>query len=128
MNIKLHVESRTENIFAEKIVRARFFDGAFEDFRAFVKFSAYVDVCCPRVERVARDQHSFEQLVRIFMNDVAVLERARFGFIRVANQINRPFFVRLDKTPFQAAGKSGPAATAQPGVFHFVDNVLARQS
>ena len=128
MNIKLHVESRTENIFAEKVVLPRFFDGALEDFRAFGKFSAYVDVRRPGVERVTRNQHAFEQLVRIFMNDVAILERARLGFIGVTNQIDRPFFVRLDKAPFQAAGKPGPTATAQPGVFHFVDNVLARQS
>src|SRR6266436_7663894 len=106
---------------------ARLFDGTFENFRALWEFASYIDVGRARIKGITRNQNSFEQLVRIFVNDVAILESARLGFIRVANQIDRPFFVRLDKAPFQSAGESGPAAAAQARVFDFVDNVSARQ-
>ena len=64
--------------------------------------------------------------MRIFVDDVAVLERARLGFIGVANQIHRPLFVRFDKAPFQSAGKACSTAAAQTGVFNFIDDVVAR--
>ena len=106
----------------------RFLDRALEDFRALREFSADVDVRGVRIERITGDQHSFEQLVRIFVNDVAVFECARLGFVGVADQIHRPLFVRLDKAPFQTAGESRSAAAAESGVFDFVDDVIARQS
>src|SRR5947208_16686747 len=62
----------------------------------------------------------------IVVNDVAVLKRARLRLVRVANQIDRPLFVRLDKAPLQTAGKSCPAATAQSGGIEFVDAISAR--
>ena len=60
------------------------------------------------------------------MDDVAILERAGLGFVRVADQIDRFFFVRLDEAPFHAAGKTGAAASAQPGGLDFVHDVGAR--
>src|SRR5262249_22673771 len=110
MNVKLNVESRSEDVFAKEITLPCFLDRPLEDFRAFWEFSADVNVCSVRTKGVARDQHSFEQLVRIFVNDVAVFECARLGFVGVANQIHRSLFVRFDKAPFQTAGE--PRSTA----------------
>src|SRR5262245_50870778 len=128
MNVELNVESGAEDVFAKEIVLPCFLDGALEDFRALREFSADVDVRRVRVKRITRDQHSFEQLVRVFVNDVAVFECPRLGFVGVADQIYRPLFVRLDEAPFEAAGKAGPAAAAESRVFNFVDNVGARKS
>ena len=80
------------------------------------------------IKRITRDQHPFEQLVRIFVNNVAVFECARLGFVGVADQIHRSLFVRLDKAPFQTAGECRSAAAAKSRVFDFVDDVIARQS
>ena len=44
MDVDLDVEAGAENVFAEEILRARFFDRAFQDLRAFGKFAADVDV------------------------------------------------------------------------------------
>ena len=126
MDVNLHVEAGAENIFPEKIFRARFFDGAFEDFRAFGKFAADVDVGGVHVEREAGDEHPLEQLMRILVNDVAILERARLGFVRIADQVDRFFLVRLDEAPFHAAGKTRAAAAAQSGNLDFVHDVGAR--
>ena len=100
-----------------KLCCARFLDRAFEDLRAFRKFAADVDVGGVRVERETGDHHALDQLVRILVNDVAVLERAGLGFVGVADQIDRPLFVRLDEAPFHAAGESRAAAAAQPEFF-----------
>ena len=64
--------------------------------------------------------------MRILVNDVAILERARLGFVGVADQIDRLFFVGLDEAPFHAAGKTRAAAAAQTRSFHFVDDLRAR--
>ena len=44
MDVNLDVEAEAEHIFAEEIVRARFFDGVLEDLRAIGKFAADVNV------------------------------------------------------------------------------------
>src|SRR6266536_1269265 len=64
--------------------------------------------------------------MRIFASNVAVFERARLRFVGVADQIDRPLFVRLNEAPFKTARKSRPTATAQLGVFNFIDNFGAR--
>ena len=64
--------------------------------------------------------------MRILMNDIAILERAWFRFIGVANQIDRLLLVRLDEAPFDSARKTGSAAPAQTGSFDLVYDLLAR--
>src|SRR5439155_13145029 len=112
---------------SKKIVCARFVDGAFDDFRAIREFAAYVDVGRARIERVTGDQNSFQQLMRIFVDDIAIFERTRLGFIGVTDEIDWPFFVRFDEAPFKTAGKTGSAAAAQPRVLDFVNDLAARQ-
>src|SRR5437588_8470071 len=64
--------------------------------------------------------------MRILMNDIAILERAWFRFIGVANQIDRLLLVRLDEAPFDSARKTSSAAPAQTGSFDLVYDLLAR--
>ena len=52
MNVNFDVKSGSKNVFAEKIVLPRFFDGMLEDFRSLGEFAAYVDLSRARVERV----------------------------------------------------------------------------
>src|ERR1051326_3108088 len=104
----------------------RFFNGAFDDFRALGEFAPYVDVSRARIERVTRYQHSFQHLMRVLMKNVTVLESSRFGLVGVADQINRPLFVQLDEAPFQTAGEASSAAVAQARVLDLVDDVAER--
>ena len=64
--------------------------------------------------------------MRVLVNDVAILERARLGFVGVADQIDRLLLVRLDEAPLHTARKSGATASAQPGVLHLIDDLGAR--
>ena len=62
----------------------------------------------------------------IFVDDVAILKCARLGLVGIADQIDRPLFIRLNETPLQTARKTGAAAAAQSGVLDFIDNVATR--
>jgi hypothetical protein len=65
----------------------------------------------------AGDDHALDQLVRVLVHDLPVLERARLGFVGVANQVNRLAALAVHEAPFQAAGKTRAAAAAQAGNF-----------
>ena len=112
VNVNLDIESGAENVFAEKLVLACLFDRALEDLRALREFASYIYVRRSGIEGETGDGDPFEQLVRIFMNNVAVLERPRLRFVGITYQVNRLLFVRFDETPFHAARKSGAAAAA----------------
>src|SRR5262249_1326862 len=112
MNINLNVESGPEDVFAKEIMVSRFLDRALQDSEALGKFASYVNVGRARVKSITRDQHSFDQLRRIFVNDVGVFNRARLGFIGIENKIDWPLFARLNEAPFQPAENPGPAAAA----------------
>src|SRR5690606_34086510 len=75
----------------------------------------------------AGDGHAFEELVGVLMEDVAVFECARLGFVGVADEINRFGVSRGNKAPFYSAGESRPAASAQAGLLDRVDDFLARE-
>src|SRR5438105_1998580 len=64
--------------------------------------------------------------MRILVNDIAILERAWFRFIGVANQIDRLLLFGLDEAPFDSARKPGSPAPAQTGGFDLVYDLLAR--
>src|SRR5438105_1054108 len=125
MDENFHVKSRPENILAEKVVLACFFDRSLQENGAFGKLASNIDVSSFGVEGETGDENALEQLMRIFVYDISILECARFGLIRVADQIDGSFLLRLDEAPFHAARKSGSPASTQPRRFHFVDDVCA---
>src|SRR5437867_12059565 len=89
MNEHFDVKLATEDILTQKLVLLRLLDCVLENFRAFGKFTSYIYVSGMDIEGVTGDQDAFEQLMRVLVNNVAVLERAGFRFVRVANQIHR---------------------------------------
>src|SRR5438067_13461699 len=115
MNINLNIKPCTEDILSQKVVFPRFFNGTFHDLCAFREFASDIDVGRASVEGETRDQNSFEKLVWIFVDNIAVLERARLRFIRITDQIDRLFLIRLDKAPLHTARKSVTATTATTG-------------
>ena len=90
------------------------------------KFAADVDVGQLRVDRVAGDHHALDELVRVLVDDVAVLERARLGLVRVADEVDRFQAVLLDETPLDAAWEPRAAASAQAAGLDLVDDVGLR--
>jgi len=86
MNVNIDIEPGAENIFAEKLMLTSFFNCALEDLRHLPGTSPLIYMYVrPGIEGEAGDGDAFQQLMRIFMDDVAVLKCARLGFVRIAD-------------------------------------------
>ena len=95
---------------------------ALEDGAAAVILVAQVDVDGVDADRPGRDDRAFEKPVRIALEVVAILERARLAFVDVdRHQARRRFGGH--ELPLAAGGEAGAAKAAQPGVFHQRDDV-----
>src|SRR5437588_13005715 len=98
MNVNIDIEPGTENVFPEKFVLTSFFDCALEDLRSFRELASYIYVRGAGIEGEAGNGDAFQQLMRVVMGEVAVLKRARLGFVRGRDQIARLLAVRLQET------------------------------
>jgi hypothetical protein len=99
-------------------------DGLFQNARAVGHLAADVDVGLLHVVREARDHHALDQLVRVLVDDVAVLEGARLGLVGVDDEVNRLAAAAVDQRPLQSAAKARAAAAAQAGALDLVDDGL----
>ena len=127
MNVHLQIETGAENIFAEETFRARFFQRCVQNLCAFGHFAADVDVSELHVVREARNDHALDELMRIFVDDLTILESARLGFIGVADEINRLAALAINETPLEAARETSTAATTQTGSHHFLTKLFLRR-
>src|ERR1019366_9165680 len=118
MDVNFQIVTGAENVLAEEIILAGFLDGAIQNFRAFGHFAADVNIGELHIVREAGDDHAFDQLMRILVHDLTILERARLGFVGVANEINRLAALAINEAPLEAAGKTSAATAAQAGDFH----------
>ena len=126
-NRHVEVEVRSEDPFAEEASGARFVESFVENRRRVVELAANVDVPHRiRSDRVRRDDHPFEEKVRILLHDHAVLERARLGFVGVAEQPRRLRRVLRNEAPLHAGRESRAAAAAQFGVLHELGDLVRR--
>ena len=118
VHVDFEVVPAAENVFTEVAFGACFGEGGVENFCTFGEFAANINVSKIHVIRPTGNDHSLDELMRIFVNDLAILERARLGFVRIANQINRLGIRMAHEAPFESAGKSRAAAPAQSGIQH----------
>ena len=65
--------------------------------------------------------------MRIFVDDLAILERARLGFVGVADEVNRLAAAAIHEAPLEAARETRAAATAQAGLHHVFANLFLRR-
>ena len=76
------------------------------------------------VIRVAGDDHALEHLVRVLVDDLLVLERARLGFVGVADEVDRLAALAIHEGPLEPAGEAGAAAAAQAGDHDLLPELL----
>ncbi len=91
------------------------------------ELAAHVDERGVRPHGEARDEAALHERMRIVPHDLAILARARLGFIGVDHQIGRAAvlgFLRHEG-PFQPGRESGAAAAAQARGLHLVDDRVA---
>jgi hypothetical protein len=128
MDVNLQIVTATENVFAEETFRARFLQRRVQQLRALGHFATDVDVGELHVVREARDDHPLDELMRIFVDDLAILERAGLGFVGVADEINRLAAATVHEAPLESAREARTTATAQARELHVIANLFLRRS
>ena len=99
-----------------------------EDLELVLVLAADVDEHVLRLDRVRRDQAALEEPERDAQHDLAVLERAGLGLVRVDDEVVRlRELVRLgDERPLAARREACAAAAAQPRGLELGDDVVRR--
>ncbi len=127
VNVNLQVVTGAQDVLAEKPVGPRFRQRLVQQLGAVRHLAPDVDVGKFDVVGPTRDHHPLDQLVGIFVDDLAVLEGARLGLVGVADQVNRLATATVHKAPLQPGAEARSAPAAQPGFQHFVaDDFLGR--
>ena len=123
MDIDVEVEAGAEDVFSEKTFSAGFFDGVPNDLGRFGEFAADVDVGEVDIGREGGNGKAFDELVRVLVEDVTVLEGAGLGFVAVDNDVVVLAIVVFDEAPLGTGGEARSASTAQVGGFDHVDDL-----
>ena len=125
MDVDVEIEARAEDVFAEEALCFCLLDRFPNNLRSLRKFAADVDIGEVNVCGDGSDGEALEELVRILVEDVAILERARLRLITIDNDIVGFAIVVLDEAPLRSGREAGAAASAKVGRLDHV-NDLAR--
>src|SRR5690606_37354115 len=107
-----------QNVFADKTGGTGFGKSLVHNADQVIVFAAEIYIACGRAERVRGDQHSFDKRVRVAFEQIAVLERARFGFVGVADKVFRLCGFFWNERPFHSGREAGTAASAKRRSFY----------
>ncbi len=122
--VQLEAEVRTEQLVTQKARGARFFQRFFETLVDFEDLAVDVVVADADAHGIGRDRHAFNHDVRIETQDVAVLERTGFAFVRVADEVLLAREGARHEAPLQAGREARAAAAAQTGRLDLGDHVF----
>ncbi len=114
MHVNFQIEAGSQDVVANEAPLPSLFDRPFNDQCRMGELLAEIDIRFFRADREAGDHHSFDQLVRILVDDVTVLERSRLGFVTVTNQIDRLGVVRRDERPLHPRRETRSPTAAKP--------------
>jgi hypothetical protein len=106
---------------AEEPGGARVFDRALQHLVLGQVLAADVDEDALREDRVRGDQTALDQPVRDAPHDLAVLERARLGLVRIHDEVRRPCSAAVDQARLASGREPGAAAASQRGRHEVLD-------
>ena len=118
----LEVEARTEDVRAEEALGARVVERLRQPVVAERELAAQVDERLVALDRERRDDDALDQLVRIALDEHAVLERRRLAFVAVDHEVAREQ-VGGQERPLLAGREVGAAAAAQARDLHLLLHV-----
>ncbi len=127
MDDDVQIESAPLDVLAQPPVRIGFLHGAVEALRRAEVLAPDVHVGLVAANAVSGDDHALQQRMRVALEEIAILERPRFSFVGVHDQINRLCAVLRDERPLLRRRESGSAETAEIRARHLVDDLRGRQ-
>ncbi len=124
--MQLEIELATHDLVTEEAGGARLFQRFLEAVVIGPNLAMNIVVANRDTHRVGADRHAFDQGMRVVANDVAILECARFAFIRIAHQVFLSRKLARHEAPLQAGRKTGAAASTQRRCLQFCYHLLRR--
>ncbi len=112
-----------EEFVAEETGLLHFGDLLVEEARHPPELAAQINVDRVRADRVGGNRHALQKLEGILLHDLAVLERARLGLVRVGDNVMRPILV-IHERPLHAGGETRAAASAQTRSLDHVGHIF----
>src|SRR6185436_20122122 len=103
-NFDVEANATTQNVVAEEVVSARGVDGVLDAGRAERIFAPNVEEAALTPRGKSGDRHRLDDGERIALEQHAILERAGFGFVRVADEVVRTGRLFGDGIPFTSGG------------------------
>ena len=116
--------ARAEDVLAEEALGLRLGDGALEDLGAVDELAADVDEGLLGLDGPRGDRDAFQHLVRVLVDDLAVLVGAGLGFVGVDDEVGGLARLTVEELPLHAGREAGAAAAAQAGDFDFLADFL----
>ena len=118
----IEIKSGAEDVLAEQAGFLCLCNSGFQTFHGNGIFRTDVDDTVIGADRIAADQQSFDDAVRIAFKNRTVHERARVAFVGVADDVFLFAGLVVSGFPFYAGRETGAAASAQAGLFHFLND------
>ena len=88
-------------------------------------FVADIEISVGGLDDPGRDQHALDEAMRIALEIIAILERARLAFVAIDREQARRR-LGAHQRPFAPGRKAGAAEAAQAGIADELDDVVAR--
>ena len=124
MDMHVYFKSAAEDVLAEVPLGTGLLESLGHDLSSLRKLATDVDVGEMDIERVGGDGHPLDELMGIIVQDVTILERARLGFVTVADKVMWFAIIALDEAPFHTAGETGTTPSTKIRFFDLIDNLL----
>ncbi len=125
MHRNVQVEAAAQDVLAQEAVLVGVGNGLDPALDAQEELAADVDEGALRADGIGRDDHAFQDRMRVALDDQAVLEGARLALVGVDGQVlDRR--VLGDEAPLHAGGEAGAAAPAQARGLHLAMTSFGR--
>ncbi len=121
----VEIEARSEDALAEEPSRVGLADSGVHAPGAKSELATAVDEGLVGLVRPRRDRDAFDQLVRIHLGQLAVLEGSRLPFVVVDDDVLRKD-VFGNERPLHPGREARAAAAAQPSVLDQADRLVRR--
>ncbi len=122
--LDVKIKAAAKDVFAQKAVLARLFDGDFQTVDGDGVFGADVNIALAGANGIAGDGHSLDNGVGVAFQHRTVHKGARITLVGVAADIFDRSGGRRGKLPLFAGGEARAAAAAQAGAFDDVDGLF----
>ena len=126
MDVDFAAVAGAEDVGPDEMGGPRLRDRLLQDPGAVRKLAPDVDVGLLHLVGEAGDHDPLDHLMRVLVDDVAVLEGAGLGLVGVDDQVDRLAALAIQQAPLEAAGKARAAPAAQARFLHLVHEFRRR--